>query len=370
MSSTSRSAGLHTARHRSSRLLTRDAFREAVFARDGHQCVVRDAACVPGPNDAHHVIERRLWPDGGYYLDNGVTLCGVHHRLAEQTVLSVEDLRKLAKIERALLPETLVDDTAYDKWGNPLLATGQRLRGPLFEDEQVQRILAEGDVLRLFGDRVKYPRTPHFSWSAGAIPGKEAILRSLTRLTEEPKVIVTAKMDGECTTLYADSLHARSVDGASHPSQSRMRAWHAANGHNIPDGWRVVVENLSAQHTIAYRHLAHYFLVTSVWTADNVALSWEETTEWAALLGLPTAPVLYEGPWHLPSIRACEQPTLGGDPLEGYVVRPARRFTYGEFAQVVGKYVSPAFEQQRAALAGVPRSHRTVVWNQLASAEG
>ena len=44
-------------------LLTRDQFREGVFKRDNHKCVICRAPAV----DAHHIIERRLWTDGGYY---------------------------------------------------------------------------------------------------------------------------------------------------------------------------------------------------------------------------------------------------------------------------------------------------------------
>jgi hypothetical protein len=42
-------------------LLTREEFKRQVFARDGH-C----AFCQLPPVDAHHILERRLWPDGGY----------------------------------------------------------------------------------------------------------------------------------------------------------------------------------------------------------------------------------------------------------------------------------------------------------------
>lgn len=67
-----------------SKLLTRDEFRRAVFARDGYRC----AACGARPSDialvvdldAHHIMERRLFPDGGYYLDNGATLCDLYSR--------------------------------------------------------------------------------------------------------------------------------------------------------------------------------------------------------------------------------------------------------------------------------------------------
>lgn len=43
------------------KLLTRDNFREAVFARDNNTCVF----CSLPAKDAHHIIERRLWKDGG-----------------------------------------------------------------------------------------------------------------------------------------------------------------------------------------------------------------------------------------------------------------------------------------------------------------
>lgn len=54
-------------------LLDRDSFRNGVLLRDGHKCVACGASGVR--LDAHHIIERRLWDDGGYYLDNGATLC-------------------------------------------------------------------------------------------------------------------------------------------------------------------------------------------------------------------------------------------------------------------------------------------------------
>lgn len=65
-------------------LLNRDTFRNAVFERDNYKCVVCGETAV----DAHHIIERKLFDDGGYYIDNGVSLCGKHHLEAEMTVIS------------------------------------------------------------------------------------------------------------------------------------------------------------------------------------------------------------------------------------------------------------------------------------------
>jgi len=112
-------------------LLSRDDFRNQVFSRDGHKCVV----CGAPARDAHHVLERKLWEDGGYYLENGVSVCAKHHMEAEQTVISCEELRRLASIESFPLPDHLVTDEEYDKWGNPILPNGLRMKGELFEEE-------------------------------------------------------------------------------------------------------------------------------------------------------------------------------------------------------------------------------------------
>ena len=145
-------------------LLTRKQFREAVFKRDRYRCVI----CGKEDNlDAHHIIERRIWGDlGGYYLDNGATLCPEHHIKAEQTVLSCEEIRKAAGITNTLIPDHLYSDTRLDKWGNIILADGRRLKGELFFDESVQKILKEGGILSQFCNYVKYPRTFHLPFSS------------------------------------------------------------------------------------------------------------------------------------------------------------------------------------------------------------
>jgi hypothetical protein len=184
-------------------LLTRAEFRQQVFARDGGRCVICGA---PG-QDAHHIIERRLFDDGGYYLNNGATLCAGCHVKAEMTVLTCEEIRTAAGITQVVLPPHLYPDQAYDKWGNPLLPNGQRLRGELFDDGSVQKILAAGGVLSQFTTRVRYPRTYHLPWSPGATDDDRMLPD--VRAFEGQEVVVTAKMDGEQTTMYTDYLHAR-----------------------------------------------------------------------------------------------------------------------------------------------------------------
>jgi hypothetical protein len=311
--------------------LGRDAFRNAVFARDGHRCVI----CKEPAQDAHHILERRLWTDGGYYLENGASVCGDDHLKAEQTLISCEALRDAAGIGKVLLPDHLYVDQRYDKWGNPILDNGQRLRGELFYDESVQKILAP--VLSVFTNRVKYPRTYHLPWSPG-VTNDDRILKDLSWLNGS-EVVATVKMDGENTTMYRDFIHARSVDNESHSSRDRVKAMHAAVAHDIPEGWRVCGENLFAKHSIHYKGLPAYFMVFSIWNEQNICLDWDSTKEWAALLGFPMVSELYRGPWDGDWMRSLYRPTFDGNPCEGYVVRVTSAFQYKEFSRKVGKYV-------------------------------
>jgi hypothetical protein len=152
------------------------------------------------------------------------------------------------------------------------------------------------------------------------------------------EVVITEKRDGENTTFYNDYLHARSVDYKPHPSRDYVKSIWANIAFNIPEGWRVCGENLFAKHSIGYSNLKGYFELFSVWDAMNICLSWDETIEWAELLGLPVVPVLYRGPWDVRAAEMIADETLhnGG---EGIVVRSAGSFHYSEFRHTVGKFV-------------------------------
>jgi len=53
----------------------REEFRNKVFSRDGHKCVMcfrKDCLL-----DAHHITPRVEMPNGGYVKENGITLCNV-----------------------------------------------------------------------------------------------------------------------------------------------------------------------------------------------------------------------------------------------------------------------------------------------------
>jgi len=114
-------------------LLTREEFKKQVFAKTDGMC------CVPGCTckavDAHHIMDRKLWKDGGYYLTNGAALCEKHHLEAEHgdiTPMQCLDYMGI-NLHDIRTPDSLIEkytDPKYDfytlameagiidKWGN------------------------------------------------------------------------------------------------------------------------------------------------------------------------------------------------------------------------------------------------------------
>lgn len=317
-----------------SKLMTRDEFREAVFERDNSRCVV----CGEYADAAHHLYERKLWTDGGYYLDNGASLCKDHHIEAERTDLSIETLAELSGIKRVPLPQLLESGYVYDKWGNVLLPDGTRMHGLLSKDWSVQKIL----LGKTFSDYFKHPRTSHLPWSN---PGKDDITVPLN-YEDRMKVVITEKMDGENTTIYHNYLHTRSIDSGYHESRNWVKNFASKWQFELGPGMRVCGENLYALHSIAYRNLPSYFLGFSIWQND-ICLSWTETEDWFGLLEIEPVRVLFIGYWD-EAQRWCDKLTdpakdlaLFSDTSEGYVIRPYGRFGMLDYTKLVGKYVRP-----------------------------
>lgn len=319
-------------------LLSRDDFRESVKQRDKHKCII--CGCQETSTNklaAHHILERRLWSDSGYYISNGATLCSQHHIEAEQTKISCEELREAAGITEIALPDHMYNDNdfTYDKWGNIILPNATRLKGELFFDESVQKILKEGDVLHLFSDYVKYPRTMHCPWSN---PSKDDRIISDISHFNGIEVVVTEKLDGENSSIYSDHIHARSLSAVSGVDHSYVKTLQSRLSGDIPVGWRFCGENLYAQHSVIYDNLESYFYLFSIWNEINECLSWDETTEWAELLGVKTVPVLYRGIYNEELIKNLWNESMR-DIREGYVIRTSNSFPFRDFRKWVMKFV-------------------------------
>lgn len=184
--------------------------------------------------------------------------------------------------------------------------------------------------------RIKYPRTPHLSFSPGV--SSDDLLLDSSEIFTGAEVVVTEKLDGENTTIYQDYIHARSIDSKHHPSRAWVKSLQAQIGCDIPPGWRICGENLYARHSIAYENLGSYFYVFSIWDEDNTCLSWQETEEWASILELAIVPVLYRGTWNEAVIKQIAD-SLDLKKVEGYVVRKTARFQFSEFGQSIAKWV-------------------------------
>lgn len=325
--------------------MNRDEFREGVFKRDNHKCVI----CGEEAKDAHHIMERRLFDDGGYYLDNGASLCESHHILAEKTLLPPHLIREAAKITKRILPEHLYPDYDYDKWGNIVHPNGTRIKGELFFDESVQKILGSAGVLDQFSRYVKYPRTYHLPCSIGGTKDDKTLKDC--SIFDGKDVVVTVKMDGENTTGYWDGyIHARSLDSQNHESRNWIKNFLPSRLCNLPEGWRICGENLFAKHSIYYAGLESYFNLFSIWNERNECLSWEETMIWAGLLDLNLVPA-----WV--TIKSFKEDLsrpifndmvrfYGEGHVEGFVVRNMDSFSYAGFRKNVAKFVRPEHVQE------------------------
>ncbi|MFI8886231.1 RNA ligase family protein [Streptomyces sp. NPDC053813] len=186
--------------------------------------------------------------------------------------------------------------------------------------------------------RTHYPRTAHLPWSPGAT-SDDVRIADLAALTGR-EVVVTEKLDGENTTLYADGLHARSLDSAHHPSRGWVKALQGRVGARVPDGWRVCGENMFARHSLPYDGLESFFYGFSVWDGER-CLGWDRTAEFLRDLGIPVPPVLWRGVFDARAETALRALKLDTTRQEGYVVRPADGFGAADFGRLVAKWVRP-----------------------------
>lgn len=186
---------------------------------------------------------------------------------------------------------------------------------------------------------VKYPRTPHLPFSPGMTSDDKMVSAAgLVTLQSCGDLVVTEKMDGGNVTMTNSHFFARSLDSGTHPWDTHAKALHASVKHDIPVGWRVSGESLYAQRSVAYTGLRGPFYVFGIWDEQNNLLSWDDTEEWAEMLGLPIVPTLYRGADFEQASDVWFQ-QKNPDISEGFVMRNADQFPYDDFNVNVAKYV-------------------------------
>jgi hypothetical protein len=237
-------------------LLTRQQFNERVFKRDKHKCVF----CKKPAVDAHHILDRKLFLDGGYYLDNGASVCEDCHLRCEQCDLTVEEVRAACGITNVVLPPELSPDVSYDKWGK---------------------------VNKMF----KYPRTRHIRGSRFQ-EGDHDLEAAPWEELEGNFIVSEEKMDGaNCGMSFSAQgdllLQSRGhylTGGPREKHFSLLKQWASVHQEAFfyVLGSRYVMygEWMYAKHTMFYDALPHYFMEFDVFDTENsVFLSTEARQE-------------------------------------------------------------------------------------------
>lgn len=302
----------------------RAKFRKEVFERDKYTCIV--PGCGKRAIDAHHIMERALWEApsemGGYFKENGASLCKDHHIDAERGFLTPMALRMYADISPVYVPKGFNSAMDYDKWGRMLKAPSRW--------------------------SIKYPHTSYLTISPGFDPEdvREGKTISPSAFYGMP-VIITRKMDGSNIFFDNEKVAARNGYDATHKSFDMAKARHAEIQHLIPDHIQVFCEWLYAKHSIHYAErlaLDDYCMVFSVYDRlTHEFLSWRDVKSCAKKLGMPTVPAISDE-------RFTDQQSIvrniykyGSRAIEngheGIVVRNAHSFHHSTFWQNVGKFV-------------------------------
>lgn len=370
----------------SNQLLERHAFREQALDRDGGQCLV--PWCGEDADEVHHIIERSLWSDGGYYLNNGASVCNHHHQYAEENYIAPHSFWRWLGVEDIPVPE----GTAGDRIGVPEDRNEQALSFPADGPGTLYAFNKWGEALDTpphedLRDFHKYPSSRHMLplyWKSERGTAEERTGRDDTGLTDlEPFVgvplVITEKMDGGNAMLVKDQenpVRARNGSQAKHQSFDLLKQLYWENDvySTLPENLQVFGEWLYAKHSIHYgcdcdpecEDVASslstavadwydneaYFQIFGIFdTRYNLWLSWPETLQWSTDIGFPTIfeykssedfdrPMFEDKQTAKRKLLKWAEKTVDGGG-EGIVVRSKFGFHYGQFGQRLGKYVRP-----------------------------
>jgi len=189
----------------------------------------------------------------------------------------------------------------------------------------------------------KYPKTFHVPWSL-AIQSDDKVFPSMAHFNGK-MIVVTEKLDGENTTLSSTYYHARSLDSQFNWTRSWIATMHAVLKMDIPEGMKLVGENLFAKHAIEYpdNSLEGYFYLFSIWedvvgSDEDYCLDYDDIVAYAQLFDLPMPKVLYRGIYDEAALKKIAN-ELDTTRSEGYVIRTVEGFMRSEFTACVAKFV-------------------------------
>ena len=186
-------------------------------------------------------------------------------------------------------------------------------------------------------NKIKHPSTPHLPWSQ-EVAGDDKFIDSLTPFLGR-EVWVSEKMDGESTTgYYPGTMHARSLDSAHNVTRDWIKSMMVGIGHQFPQGWRFVFENVAYYHSINYTTLPSFAYLLMIWNEHNVRLAYDDICEWAEMLYLVMPPLLYRGVFNEDTLRelVCNMDLTK---QEGYVVSVTDPLPFNDFSRLTAKFV-------------------------------
>jgi hypothetical protein len=340
----------------------RKQFRQAVFDRDENNCLV--PWCDQNADDAHHIIERDLWDDGGYVKDNGASVCNHHHQYAESNDIPPQAFYLWAGINDPPTPNT-IDTVHTNKWGEEF-------------DRPPWKNLRE---------RIKYQSSRHLlplywhddeTTADSRMEHDDTGLETVEDFTGIP-LVITHKIDGSNCMMVGDDLETpvRARNGSS-PTEDMERLhgdgglyWQQEVNQKLPDRLQVFGEWTLAKHSIHYgcncnppcedvgprlseltgiENARSYFQIFGVFDKEwDMWLSWNRTEAVADELGFPTTPVIHcedsndaatyetEHEARQDLINHAREVIENGG--EGIVVRSKFPFHYDQFSNRLGKYV-------------------------------
>lgn len=187
---------------------------------------------------------------------------------------------------------------------------------------------------------VKWPKTSYLPWTGAADFQDKKLDKAAW---EKGDYVVTEKLDGECTTMTREFVHARSTDSNNHASRTKVKQLWGMIGHMIPEDLYLVGENTSAVHSIVYPEMDGFFYLFAVHDGINI-LSWDETELVARFLMIPTVPVItrFRGDmrWSITKDDWSKKSKFGPE-TEGYVIRRDGRIPMRDWPEQAAKYVRP-----------------------------
>jgi hypothetical protein len=195
----------------------------------------------------------------------------------------------------------------------------------------------------------KYCSTPHWPWS-------ETVHRDDTVHIDPEgfvghEVVITEKLDGGNTCLWNGEVYARSTSQPSRAGWMAMvRKHHAWKTVGADPSLVLYGEDLYGIHSIEYEPMLEdqtyrLFAAREMSATQDRFLEWDFVEAEAAVLQVPTVPVLFRGvfdstksitEWFVKNLR---DPSSIGGPREGFVMRHVGAFATSEFSQKVAKYV-------------------------------